>query len=124
MSKGGAEVKSLIEIIEDGGTVSHSTTKCEDCGATLRVGDWPFCGGKNDHGRPYKHKGFDPHWDNLIDAKPQWIQTPGDRHKFLKPHWENDHIVHQQPRDKSNDYWKDLNNRREARRLEAERNRR
>lgn len=39
-----------------------ATTKCADCGAELEHGDWPFCGGKNNHASVFNVNAqrFDP----------------------------------------------------------------
>ncbi len=34
---------------------------CERCGATIEIGDWPFC--KGGHGKANPAKGFEPYFD-------------------------------------------------------------
>jgi len=89
--------------------------KCDDCGHDIQIGEWPFC----NHGRPTPSKGFEPYWDENIATEPVWISDPGDRNQRMRPHWENDHMVHVQPRERPDSYFKDLAERREERRKHA-----
>ena len=88
--------------------------KCDSCGATLEIGSWPFC---PDHGKPERRKGFEPFYDIGLD---QTITGFGDMNKACRPKWEDDHIVQLRPRDKSESYYRELNERRRER-AEAER---
>ena len=82
--------------------------ECQQCKQIVRIGDWPFC----PHGRPYSTKGFEPYYDdNLM----KMISNPGDRNVELKPHWEHDNIVHIQPKERSAQYYRELNDRRRER---------
>ena len=96
--------------------------KCDRCGKELEVGEWPFCGDiRNAHEKPALSKGFEAYYDEGLG---EVIQTPGDRNKLLRPHWKDDYIVHIQPRDKSAQYYRELNERRRARSEAAKRERR
>ncbi len=66
---------------------------CEDCGRIVHVGFEPFF----DEGLGMTVTGF------------------GDINKECRPKWEQDHIVHIQPRDKSPQYYRELNERRAER---------
>lgn len=88
--------------------------KCDDCGKAVQIGDWPYC----PHEKANASKGFEPFVDWNVSDKPVTITNPGDYRKYFKPHWENDNLVHVQPRDKSASYYRELNDRREARRVE------
>lgn len=88
-------------------------TKCDQCGAELQVGDFPFC----PHGRPARSKGFEAFYDHGLG---QTITGFGDVNKACRPKWENDHIVHIQPRDRSEGYYRELSQRHEHR-VEMER---
>ena len=86
--------------------------KCDECGKTLVIGDFPFC----PHGKPPRSKGFEPFYDVGLD---QTVTGMGDINKACRPRWEDDHIVQLQPRDKSEGYYRELNERRRER-AEAE----
>lgn len=94
-----------------GDAVNRRTYRCDGCQRVVEIGDWPYC----PHGKAQPSKGFEAYVDYNISDNPVTITNPGDRTKYLKPHWENDHIVHLQPRDKSASYYRELNQRREAR---------
>ena len=91
-------------------TVDVMSERCDECGEVLEIGSWPFC---PDHGQPYLAKGFEPFYDPGLDAV---ITGAGDRNKLMRPHWENDHIVRIEGRSKPESYWRELRDRREARR--------
>lgn len=52
---------------------------CEQCGAALAVGDWPWC----PHGRPHTGKGFEPRFDYGLG---QEVRGWGDIHKAMREH--------------------------------------
>lgn len=83
---------------------------CEDCGQIVHVGEWYAC----PHGYPGKTKGFEAFFDYGLG---KMVTTIGDINAACRPHWENDQYVHIQPRDKSASYYRELNERREARRM-------
>jgi hypothetical protein len=86
---------------------------CDKCGYDIQVGEWPYCGdAKNTHGRPNKTKGWEPFFDEGLG---QVVTGMGDINKACRPYWENDNIVHIQPRDKSPQYYRELNERRRER---------
>ena len=84
--------------------------KCESCGGTIEIGSWPWC---PDHSRPSPSKGFEPFFDIGLG---EYVTGIGDINKACRPKWENDHIIRIQPRDKSAAYYRELNERREAKR--------
>ena len=86
-------------------------TRCDKCKKRVAVGDWPYC----PHGKPSPSKGFEP-YENV--SLGQVVTGVGDINKACRPQWENDHIVQLQPRDKPPIYWKELNDRREARKYD------
>ncbi len=81
---------------------------CNQCGEVLSVGEWPWC----PHGRGTGHKGFEAFFDEGLG---QVLTGFGDMNKACRPRWEEDHIVHIQPRDKTPQYYKELNERRRDR---------
>jgi len=36
---------------------------CDRCGKELELGEWPFCGGKNNHGFAHPQNNFIPYYD-------------------------------------------------------------
>ena len=63
--------------------------KCDDCGASIMIGMWPYC----PHEVAQPRKGYEPHWDNHITDHPVWISDPGDKRKHLKEQWRNDQLI-------------------------------
>ena len=81
---------------------------CPDCGNAQHIGDDYRC----PHGPALRSKGFVPYYDIGLDRH---VTTIGDINAACRPHWENDHVVHLQPSDKPDSYYRELNERREAR---------
>ena len=84
---------------------------CEKCGVPIHIGSDYRC----PHERVAAAKGFEPYYDPGLD---QVVTGWGDINAACRPKWEGDHIVHIQPRDKSAQYYRELNDRREARRTQ------
>lgn len=89
---------------------------CDLCGIELGIGDWPYC----PHGPTRQREAFKAYLDENISDEPVWITNAGDRNKLMRPHWEKDYLVRIEERDKSENYYKELNQRR-AHRAEIER---
>ena len=85
---------------------------CEQCGQPIHIGAWYEC----PHEPMYKSKGFEAFECFTVADHPVTITTPGDMKKYMKPHWQNDHIVELAFRDKPDSHYRDLADRREARR--------
>ena len=81
---------------------------CSDCGQIVHIGEHPYC----PHGKALPSKGFEPFYDVALD---QVVTGIGDINKACRPHWKDGNLVHIQPRDKSAQYYRELNERREAR---------
>ena len=47
---------------------------CEKCGKTLEAGEWPFCGGKNNHGFPLAGVSV---IDDSLEGGARWCETMG-----------------------------------------------
>ena len=61
-------------------------TVCEVCGGTIRVGDWPFCGGNPALHVPAEHFGEEPlapYWDEHISPEGAEIRTRGERRRIM-----------------------------------------
>lgn len=84
-------------------------TPCPSCGQTQHIGDDYRC----PHLPAFKHKGFEPYYDWGLG---QHVTGVGDINAACRPKWEGDHITQIQPRDKGEHYYRELNERREARR--------
>ena len=79
---------------------------CDKCGAELEVGSWPFCGDrKNVHGKPSPSKGFLAYFDDGLGKS---VTGWGDINKECRPRWEGGKLIHLQPRDKPEKYYKEL----------------
>ena len=85
---------------------------CPDCGHIQHIGAAIQC----PHGEISKTKGMEPFFDYGLGRV---VTTIGDINAECRPKWENDNIVHIQPRDKSAAYYRELNERREARKHHA-----
>ena len=94
-----------------------NTTICEMCGLEYGIGAWPLC----PHGIPRGHlHDFRAYTDFNISDKPVEITSLAQKQRLLRPHWKDDYVVHVQPRDKPDSYYRELNDRR-AERAEQER---
>lgn len=83
--------------------------RCDECNRELVIGDFPWC----PHGPMIPvSSGKDAYWDDNLQVM---ISNPGDRNKALRPYWENDHIVKIEPKERSSQYFRELNDRRRAR---------
>ena len=85
---------------------------CDSCGRLVHIGEHPYC----PHGKAGPSKGFEPYFDHGLG---RMVTTIGDINAACRPHWEDDSLIHIQPRDKSAAYYRELNERREARRHAA-----
>lgn len=83
--------------------------KCPNCGETLTIGSWPFCG---DHGKPTASKGFEAFYHIGIGRE---VTGVGDINQAMRPHWDGDKYIHLQHRDKPDVYYRELNERRAER---------
>jgi len=64
-------------------------TRCDECGAMMEMGSWPFCGGD-----PSKHEvvrnchmgeePLEPYWDENLGPDPILITTRGQRRKIME----------------------------------------
>jgi hypothetical protein len=59
---------------------------CEKCGKTLSAGEWPFCGGRNNHGYPLAGISI---IDDQLEGGPRRFETMGDDEPFIstKSEW-------------------------------------
>ncbi len=78
-----------------------SAMYCDDCGHEMQIGDYPYC----PHGRGTEHKGFEPHYDEGLGKV---VTGWGDINKACRPRWEDGKLIHLQPRDKPEKYYKEL----------------
>ena len=89
-----------------------NTVICSECGAEYRIGDWPYC----NHGRPHGNlHDFKAYVDFNIADEPVEITSLAQKKRLLKPHWKDDYMIHLQPRDLPDRYYRELNDRRAAR---------
>lgn len=61
---------------------------CEACGKLLQVGEWPFCGGRNNHGFPLqglKQIGDEiDEWNENVGHEPVHFTSRSERKRYLK----------------------------------------
>lgn len=60
---------------------SSATTVCERCGNALQVGEWPFCGGKNNHGFPLNGLSI---IDDQLEGGPRRFETMGPAAPYIE----------------------------------------
>ena len=55
-------------------------TKCDSCGAELKIGDYPFC----PHGSTRVHvDAFEGYWDDNLAADPVWFTSARQRRQIM-----------------------------------------
>ena len=54
---------------------------CQKCGKTLELGEWPFCGGVNNHGFPIAGISI---IDDQLEGGPRRFETMGDDEPYIE----------------------------------------
>jgi hypothetical protein len=54
---------------------------CPTCGKQLALGEWPFCGGRNNHGFPLHGVSIQ---DDQLEGGPRWFETLGHDPVFIE----------------------------------------
>lgn len=88
------------------GAASHEP--CSGCGQIVHIGEWYNC----PHGYPNRSKGFEPYFSHELG---KWVSGVGDINQEMRPKWEGDHIVRLESRGRSAAYFREKDQRREAR---------
>ena len=60
--------------------------KCDSCGAELRIGEWPFCGGdpaKHEPAIGFGDKPIEPYMDEHLGPEPVEITSRGQRRAIM-----------------------------------------
>ena len=94
--------------------------RCEHCHRIVQMGEFPFCPHGTGHGNIGDFKAYT---DFNISDTPVHLTSKGDRDKLLRPHWKDDYLIKVEPREKSAQYWRELDGRRAARKSAAEKER-
>jgi hypothetical protein len=82
-------------------------TVCERCGKVLQLGEYPFCGGRNQHGFPMaglKQIGDEiDEWNENVGHEPVHFTSRQERKRYLKEHGLQEFVRHvgEQGSDKS-----------------------
>lgn len=58
-----------------------SSFACGKCGKILQLGEWPFCGGKNNHGFPLHGLSI---IDDQLEGGPRRFETLGDDAPYIE----------------------------------------
>jgi hypothetical protein len=85
------------------------TTVCEKCGKILKIGEWPLCGGRNNHGFPIQGLTLlddsIPGGETIENLAPTPITfySKSDKRRYLKEHGIREKVRHvgEQGSDKS-----------------------
>ena len=71
---------------ETGSSAEGEVSVCDECGAELEVGCWPFCGGDPEAHVPVERFGDDPitpYMDEMLGPEPVEIRTRGERRRIM-----------------------------------------
>ena len=55
--------------------------KCDDCGAELQVGQWPWCPHEDAHN--FGEAPLEPYWDEHLDSNPIHVTTRHERRQIM-----------------------------------------
>lgn len=54
--------------------------KCDDCGQTIEIGQWPYC----PHPKVEEYKPFVPFWDENVTTTPVYVDSLAKKWRLMK----------------------------------------